>query len=372
MIKIRKLASIQEILEIKPIENADAIELVIINGWQCVVSKNDNFKKGDKVIYCEIDSILPANPEFEFLKDRKYRIKTIKLRGQISQGLVLPLSYLPKGEYNIDDDVTDIMGITKYEPNEDINVNNKIITNKKWIKKYIPNYMLKFMFRHFPKLSKFMFTNTIIRKAFPDYISKTDEERVQNLKNLIDNIAGEVVIGTEKIDGSSETICLKDDKFFVCSRNNQLDKDDGSKYWQVVKEQKIEEKIRNYFKNRNIALQGELCGEGIQGNKYKIKGVDIYIFDIFDIDKQEYYSAYDAEKVLNEMGLKSVPIIYKDFILPNDINEILKLAEGKSVINNSNIEREGIVWRLSYPEKNSRGNRVSFKSISNKFLLKFD
>ncbi len=365
---MRKLASIQEIIDIKPIENADAIELAIINGWQCVVAKKDNFKVGDKVIYCEIDSILPPAPEFEFLKDRKYRVKTIKLRGQISQGLVLPLSYLPKGNYNIDDDVTEIIGITKYEPDENNDANKKVITNKKWVKKYIPDVVLSFMFSHFPKLSKKLFTNTVIKKGFPDFINKTDEERIQNLKNLINEVAGMKFVGTEKIDGSSETIYLKDNKFYVCSRNNQLDKDDGSKYWQVVKEQDIESKIRKYFKNRNIALQGELCGEGIQGNKYKIKGIDIYIFDIFDIDKQEYYNQYEVERITKEIGLKSVPIIYRDFVLPNDINEILKLAEGKSVVNNSNIEREGIVWRLAKPENNKV--RISFKSISNKFLLK--
>ena len=224
------------------------------------------------------------------------------------------------------------------------------------------------MFKHFPKLSKKLFTNTVIKKDFPDFINKTDEERIQNLKNLINEVAGMKFVGTEKIDGSSETIYLKDNKFYVCSRNNHIDEDDGSKYWQVVKEQDIENKMRKYFKNRNIALQGELCGEGIQGNKYKIKGIDIYIFDIFDIDKQEYYNQYEVERIAKEIGLKSVPIIYRDFILPNDINEILKLAEGKSVVNNSNIEREGIVWRLAKPENNKV--RISFISISNKFLLK--
>lgn len=365
---MRKLASIQEILEIKPIENADAIELAIINGWQCVVNKNDNFKVGDKIVMVEIDSILPPAPEFEFLKDRKYRVRTIKLRGQISQGLVLPISYLPKGNYNIDDDVTEIIGITKYEPDEDNDANKKVITNKKWVKKYIPDVVLSFMFRYFNKLAKKLFTNTVIKKGFPAFVYKTDEERIQNLKNLINEVAGMKFVGTEKIDGSSETIYLKDDKFYVCSRNNQLDKDDGGKYWQVIKEQQIEEKMRDYFKNKNIALQGELCGEGIQGNKYKIKGIDIYIFDIFDIDNQEYYSQYEVERITKEIGLKSVPIIYRDFVLPNDINEILKLAEGKSVVNNSNIEREGIVWRLAVPENNKV--RISFKSISNKFLLK--
>lgn len=364
---MRKLASIQRIDDLHDIKDADFLSVAKVRGWNIVVNKNDNFKVGDKIVMVEIDSILPPTPEFEFLKDRKYRVKTIKLRGQISQGLVLPLSYLPKGNYNIDDDVTEIIGITKYEPDEDNGANKKVITNKKCVKKYIPDVVLSFMFSHFPKLSKKLFTNTVIKKGFPDFINKTDEERIQNLKNLINEVAGMKFVGTEKIDGSSETIYLKDNKFYVCSRNNQLD-ENGGKYWQVIKEQDIESKMRKYFKNRNIALQGELCGEGIQGNKYKIKGIDIYIFDIFDIDKQEYYNQYEVERIAKEIGLKSVPIIYRDFVLPNDINEILKLAEGKSVVNNSNIEREGIVWRLAKPENNKA--RISFKSISNKFLLK--
>ena len=364
---MRKLASIQRIDDLHDIKDADFLSVAKVQGWNIVVNKNDNFKVGDKIVMVEIDSILPPAPEFEFLKDRKYRVKTIKLRGQISQGLVLPLSYLPKGNYNIDDDVTEIIGITKYEPDEDNGANKKVITNKKWVKKYIPDVVLSFMFSHFPKLSKKLFTNTVIKKGFPDFINKTDEERIQNLKNLINEVAGMKFVGTEKIDGSSETIYLKDNKFYVCSRNNQLD-ENGGKYWQVIKEQDIESKIRKYFKNRNIALQGELCGEGIQGNKYKIKGIDIYIFDIFDIDKQEYYNQYEVERITKEIGLKSVPIIYRDFVLSNNINEILKLAEGKSVVNNSNIEREGIVWRLAVPENNKV--RISFKSISNKFLLK--
>lgn len=365
---MRKLASIQRIDDLHDIKDADFLSVAKVQGWNIVVNKNDNFKVGDKIVMVEIDSILPPAPEFEFLKDRKYRVRTIKLRGQISQGLVLPISYLPKGNYNIDDDVTEIIGITKYEPDEDNDANKKVITNKKWVKKYIPDVVLSFMFSHFPKLSKKLFANTVIKKGFPDFIYKTDEERIQNLKNLINEVAGMKFVGTEKIDGSSETIYLKDNKFYVCSRNNHIDKDDGSKYWRVVKEQDIESKMRDYFKNRNIALQGELCGEGIQGNKYKIKGIDIYIFDIFDIDKQEYYNQYEVERITKEIGLKSVPIIYRDFVLPNDINEILKLAEGKSVVNNSNIEREGIVWRLAKPENNKV--RISFKSISNKFLLK--
>ena len=112
----RKLAYITVIDEIKPIPNADKIELARVGGWQVVVSKEDNYKVGDKVIYIEIDSRVPSDKEcFAFLQDRKYKVKSIKLRGQVSQGLIMPLSILPNKEYELYDDVTDILGIEKIE-----------------------------------------------------------------------------------------------------------------------------------------------------------------------------------------------------------------------------------------------------------------
>src|SRR5574344_2940523 len=155
----RKLASVQIIRGIEPIEDADLIELAIINNWRVVVSKKDGYKLGEKVIYCEIDSFLPIREEFEFLRKSSYkkildqegfRLKTIRLRGQISQGLILPLSLL-EGDYNEGDDVTDLLGITKYEQPLDASLEG------------------------------------IAKGLFPSFIEKIDEERVQNLTSLTYN-----------------------------------------------------------------------------------------------------------------------------------------------------------------------------------------
>lgn len=113
---MRKLATIRTIAEIRPIPEADRIEVAQIDGWEVIISKKDNFSQGDKVVYIEIDSKMPATPEYEFLKSRKYVVKTIKMRGQISQGLVLPLAVLPPGNYKVGDDVTEILGVTKHDP----------------------------------------------------------------------------------------------------------------------------------------------------------------------------------------------------------------------------------------------------------------
>ena len=140
---MRKLASIREIKEIRPVENADAIEVTIVDGWECVVKKSENFKVGDKIVYIEIDSIVPERPEFEFLRERKFRVRTIKLRKQISQGLVLPLSILPQGRYELEDDVTEVLGIKKYDPEGE--VENQLIEKKtKEVKNPIIKFMLKF------------------------------------------------------------------------------------------------------------------------------------------------------------------------------------------------------------------------------------
>jgi RNA ligase (TIGR02306 family) len=122
---IRKLASIRKVKDVKPIEGADVIELILIDGWQCV-SKIGQLKKDDLCVYFEIDSFCPEKPEFEFLRKSSFktmadgstgfRLKTIRLKEQLSQGLVLPLSEVNLSDVNEGDDVTEILGIKKYEP----------------------------------------------------------------------------------------------------------------------------------------------------------------------------------------------------------------------------------------------------------------
>lgn len=343
---MRKLASIQIIRNITPIEGADRIELATINNWNVVVAKDVGHKIGDKVVYCEIDSFLPIEPEFEFLRKTSFkkmvdlegfRLKTIRLKGVYSQGLILPLKdaiHVMKrrnGEvYNEmlreGQDVTNLLGIKKYEPPIPANLSGKIKGN------------------------------------FPSFLRKTDEERVQNLTNeYIDykRINNKWYL-TEKLDGSSATFYLKEGEFGVCSRNLDLLEDPDNTFWKVARGLNIEEKLKSL--GGNISLQGELIGEGIQKNPYGIKGQTVKFFNAFDIDKYEYLPLEDFQSLIKDLGLEIVPILDLDFKLPDTIDELIQLADGKSHLNNKTT-REGFVIR-------SHDRKISFKAISNKFLLK--
>jgi RNA ligase (TIGR02306 family) len=336
----RKLASIRIISDIQPIEGADMIELAIVDGWKVVVAKNVGHKVGDMVIYCEIDSFLPIRDEFEFLRKSSYkkmgdqegfRLKTIKLRGQVSQGLILPIVVLNPPDTNIyvtpfeGLDVTEILEIVKYEPPIPAELSGKV------------------------------------KGLFPSFLRKTDEERVQNLTKEYEQYKslGRNFYVTEKLDGSSATFYYKDGVFGVCSRNLELLETEGNTFWKVARELDLENKMRDF--GVNISLQGELIGEGIQGNPYKIKGQTVRFFNLFDIDLQVYHSLAHLGRALGIMGLKMVPIVDEFFVLPDTIEELLKYAEDKSVLN-TKFDREGVVIR-------SNDRTISFKVISNKFLL---
>ena len=334
----RKLASIQSVLDLQPIEGADLIEVATVNGWKLVVKKGE-FQKGDLAIYCEIDSMLPICDEFEFLRKGCYkvvdgkegfRLKTIKLRGQVSQGLLIPISTLKgkidNGVYNtlsIGDDVTKALGVWKFEPP-------------------IPAQLAG-----------------VMRGNFPSFIPKTDEERIQNLTSAYDNYKTNTFYVTEKLDGSSATFYHNNGVFGVCSRNIDLLETEDNTFWKVARQLDIEPLLSAMG---NFALQGELIGEGIQGNPYKIKGQTVYFFNCFDIDKQSYmpYEQFIITMTMN--GLTHVPVIAPSFTLPETIDELLVYAEGKSLLNEQT-NREGIVVR-------SHNRNISFKAISNNWLLK--
>ena len=373
----RKLASIRKISDIQPIEGADLIELAIVDGWKVVVGKEVGHKVGDFVIYCEVDSFLPIREEFEFLRKSSYRkmidqegfrLKTIKLRGQVSQGLIIPLSILegeeedeklgylqtPEGPiYQLGPydgalvieegaDVTAMLNIVKWDP---------------------------------PMPAELA---GVAKGNFPSFIPKTDEERVQNLAKNYDRMKEQKYYMTEKLDGSSSTFYVRDGEFGVCSRNLDLCRpepfvegvvmcDDGverpkkeNTFWKVARELNIEENMVDM--GRNLAIQGEIIGEGIQGNPYRIKGQTLRVYNAFDIDTQEYLGFEQLKVTARALCLEMVPVIDEEFTLSETIDELLKFAEGKSTLNGS-AEREGYVIR-------SHDMKTSFKVISNNFLLK--
>lgn len=337
---MRKLASIQRILKIEPIENADSLEVATVLGWHVVVKKGE-FTEGDLVVYVETDSILPDRPEFEFMRPRGFKVKTIKLRGQVSQGIVFPLSILGDSWIDLEEDmdVTVSLGITKYEPP-------------------IPAEL-----------------SGVAKGNFPSFIPKTDETRVQCLQKLLDKYEGQQFYITEKLDGSSATFYINNGIFGVCSRNIDLLESEGNTFWKVARELEIERKLKTL--GCNIALQGELIGEGIQGNKYGIKGHTVRFFNVFDIDKYEYYSLDKFAFTVDSLGLTCVPFVDFDFALSNSIDELVEMSIGKSTLN-PKIQREGIVLRpvvetcdIAAGHAFGSNGRVSFKVINPQFLLKY-
>ncbi len=360
---MRKLASIQEIVWKKPIEDKDRIELCGVLGWS-VVTKKDEFQVGDKCVYIEIDSVLPEKPEFEFLRSKKFRIKTMKLGSVYSQGICFPLSILPDSKYEVGEDVTDIIGIHQYEPtmDKDPNTNNMNTKNKSWLMKF------KWYRKLFGKFNK------KYDDSFPTaYVSKTDEERIQNCPWYLDNKDIKWV-ATEKVDGSSGTFLMirhrhkfkKDTfEFKVCSRNKTLAPHDGSAYWFVAEKYDIENKLKKLLIDNNqddwVALQGEVIGPKIQSNKYKIKEPDLYIFNV--LTPQGRTDSVAGAGFCTGMGMKFVPIHAVDVTLPDSVNEILEVATGTSEIGTT--LREGFVYR-------SMDGKQSFKVVSPKFLIKYD
>lgn len=361
----RKLATVRRVSQLHPIEGADLIELAIVDGWQCVVKKGE-FAVGDLGVYFEIDSFLPSIDErYAFLEPKfiKWegkvgaRIKTMKLKGQLSQGLLLParefpevaalMSNLDLVSTPIEDfDLTETLGIEKWE-------------------KPLPACL-----------------GGTARGNFPSFIPKTDQERVQNIRDLFEDWGHHTFQETTKMDGSSMTVyyVAKDSRIYeqnakpdadgnmpdelsgVCSRNLDLVETQGNQFWITARENQIIEKLRAL--GRNLAIQGELCGSGIQSNFEKFpEGVhDFFVYDVWDIDHQQYLSPTETHALADQLGLKHVPV--HGYIVLNDvgqtIGQILDRAEGQGI---NGAKREGIVFK--HVESG-----FSFKAISNSYLLK--
>ncbi|HSH51933.1 MAG TPA: RNA ligase family protein [Bacteroidales bacterium] len=390
----RKLAHIEVVKNLRPIKGADRIEVAEVLGWECVVKKGE-FKVGDLIIYVEVDSIMPEKPEFEFLRDRKFRVKTIKLRKQISQGLVLPLSTLGPSEVidHLDEDdigldVTELLGITKYLSPSEIAEQEAIerrIRNDK-------NKLRKFMMRYswFRKL----FLSRKKKSGFPYWVSKTDEERIQNMPQVLQQFADKEVYVTEKIDYQSvtftgkmvprfsgklgELIPIKRYQFVVCSRNMTTN-NKNSLYWQIAKKYNIEQILRE---NPTLTIQGEQGDTRVQGNKYGIKEPTMWVFNIIDHEKDYHYNYFEMYEFCKKYNLLIVPILgievhnspFKEELnftpllkhLGSSVQELVEFSKGKSVL--ADIPREGIVVRCI-----ENGKKIlSFKVINPDFLLKYD
>lgn len=346
-----KLATIQTIKEIKEHPNADSLELAKVLGYTVVVKKGE-FQPGDKCLYVAVDSILPPEPEFEFLEKVKYRIKPVKLRGIISQGICFPLSVADKytqrfldkenhaGRYKIredksialDDniyfpegkDVTEILGVAKYE-------------------KPVPE--CRDAAGQFPT----------------DLLSKTDEERVENLTHIIDYLKGKRVAITIKHDGTSATY-IKEDKLRVCSRSLEL-KDGNNVYWNIARKYKFENLPSGVY------LQGEIVGPKIQNNPEGLTQVDFLCFNI--IVDGKFLSYYQQEEFAEKYGFNLVDkhSIIEDFNFTYD--DLLEISNNAKYRNGK--PAEGIVVRPTEPFYcDELGKNLSFKVISPEYAIKHD
>jgi RNA ligase (TIGR02306 family) len=346
---MRKMATIRRIDQINPIPNADAIEVATVGGWRVVVKRGE-FQTGDLAIYCEIDSFIPTSVAPFLTKPGHHpktfedvdgeRLRTVRLRGQLSQGLLLPYAVLPFGSQGVlceGDDVSELLGIAKWEAPVPAQLAGEA------------------------------------RGMFPSFVRKTDQERVQNLSTEFLEWVGDVNDResqlqwevTEKLDGSSMTVYVNRDDLGVCSRNLNLLESEGNTYWRIARSKDLIAKILST--GRNIALQGELIGEGIQGNPYKISGQDFYLFDIYDIDTGEYMLPQDRQALARDLDIQCVPIIAHSASLYDGlgiktVDAVLGFAEGASTLMNKT-EREGVVFKCSTQQ-------LSFKAISNAFLLR--
>jgi RNA ligase (TIGR02306 family) len=342
---MRKLASVQIVKEINPIEGADQIERLTVLGWQLVAKKGD-FQVGNRCVYIEIDSVLPDKPEFEFMRDRKFRVKTIRLKGQISQGIAFPMSILPAVDYDFYEgqDVTELLEITKWEPIVPIHLGGKV------------------------------------KGKFPSFLAKTDETRVQVLQDVLTRNKGILCYESEKLDGTSSTFYVRDGEFGVCSRNLELCRDGESNdrklnvYWEVAQKYNIEEKLKSL--RCNIAIQGEIVGQGIQKNYLGLKDRQVFFFNVFDIDKYQYLDYVDFINKIGALGLETVPILRVGVELDDFIDGMVAKAMVKSVIN-PNVWAEGYVIRplvekIDLQMAQALGNgRLSFKCVNPEYLLKY-
>lgn len=330
---IRKLASIQRIKALDPIPAADAIERATILGWQLVVKRGE-FAVGDLCVYCEIDALLPARPAFEFLRPRKFIVRTVRLRGQISQGICFPLAILPPGTPIAEGaDVTAALSVVKYEPP-------------------LP--------AHFAGQAK---------GPFPRFIPKTDETRVQVLEEVLARHRGTTFATTEKLDSTSMTCYLRDGAFGVCSRSLDLVESPENLFWQAARRYGVEEKLR--VLGGNVAVQGELVGEGIQKNRLGLRGVQFFLFSIFDIDRYAFRDVAAFVATARALDLPTVPLVDASFVLADDLGvpELVAHAVGRSTLNGA-VWREGLVFRPLIETTDPDLGRLSFKAINPEYLLK--
>lgn len=379
----RALAHIEKIANIEPIPGYDRVELATILGWKVIVRK-DEFQIGSWCCYFEIDSKLQEKEWSEFLRPKHFKVKTQKMCNVYSQGLALPIDSIPelKGKLlTIGKDVTSLLGVTysvqednfRKSKNGDPNAKYKSMASRhqKFFKKKTIRWLMR---RSWGRKLLFLFfgRRKDKPKAFPDWINKTDETRIENAPFYLESM--DPWTKTEKIDGTSSTYAIdftkkKKGEFIVCSRNvRQRDEEQecyhecGNCYWEMAVKYNIENTLKNIaldYNSKRVVLQGETYGEAIQGNPYKLKERRFAAFNLIVDGKR--LDSVEAKEILNDYDIPFVPIIDENYYLPKDMETFKLEADGKSVI--ADVKREGFVYR-------SKDGSKSFKNVSREYLLK--
>lgn len=400
----RSLAHIEKVAWVKPIDGANNIELIGVLGW-VLISKIGELKVDDTCVFFEIDSKLPEAVWSEFMRAKHFKVKTMKLSkfGVISQGLALPLSAFEWWEdldesnqrlnndlrnklekLEIGTDVTEVLGVTYSNQEDNIRKSSTgdpdakyksmASRHKELFKKKPIRWLMR---RDWGKRLLFLFfgKKKDNPKAFPDWINKTDETRIENAPFYLEST--DAWVKTEKIDGTSSTYAIdftnkkiKNGDFIVCSRNvRQKDEEQkcwhecGNVYWQMADKYNIESSLRDIVKKYNVkrvVLQGETYGEAVQGNPYKLKERRFAAFNLIIDDNR--LGSEEAMNILREYNIPFVPIIDTNYYLPHDMEAMKLEADGYSVIN-PEVKREGFVYR-------SKDAKQSFKNVSREYLLK--
>ena len=344
---MRKLASIQRIWKIEPIEGADKIELAHVLGWQCVVNKGQ-FQPMDVGVYFEIDSFLPVRPEFEFMRTSSYKktdimgegfkLRTMRFRGQISQGLLLPLNSFPEIPANIElgADVAELLGVRKWEIEERATTGGTVIG------------------------------------SLPYDIPHTDETRVQENPELIQAFAGLEYYISTKMDGSSHSIGVDENGFHVTGHNYEYKDDGSSSFYELVKARKYQEKVESFVKENGLStltIQGELCAPGIQQNRLRLTKPEWYVFTVRENGKR--VGLKRMMEICEALGMEYVPIEEIGTDLPSKyptVESLLDRADGEYPKGG---KKEGIVIRPTEPVYCPLiSASLSMKVVSNKYLLK--
>lgn len=382
----RALAYTARCGKIEKIEGADNIELVSVLGWK-VIAKIGEFHEGDLCVYFEIDSKLPAKEWSAFMEKKNYKVKTMKLGkfGVISQGLALPVSAFDvEIPYEEGVDLTETLGVTyavvedNARKNGDPNAKYKAMASRRpnIFKKPWARWMMR---REWGKKVMFLFfgkkkDNPLKFPTHFPLVHKTDEERCENLVNVVLGYERPLIV-TEKLDGTSSTYILerlgkKKFEFYVLSRNvrqrtpDQETYHEKNVYWDMAIKYNIEQHLKEYLETnpelKYVCIQGETVGS-VQGNPLKLQEDDFYAFNFIRSDVGRL-SSIDGEKIVKEMGIKWVPILDTNYMMPTDMEEFKQFATAKSVVN-PNVLREGIVLR-------DPTNDFSFKNVSREYLLK--